>query len=344
MLASKALHTINAKTAHGLLRYSARFQIQAVVDASHAGEAASHFLAGTPSEVPIVPTVERAMELGPAKYALVGVATHGGVLPDALKADILASLGAGLTLINGLHRFLGEEELFAEAARKSGAGIVDIRKPKPRSELHFWSGKIFDVKAPRLAVLGMDCAIGKRTTARILVEACRDAGLRTEMIYTGQTGWMQGGEYGFILDSVPNDFVSGELENAICACDQNLSPELIVLEGQSSLQNLSGPCGAELLLSGQAKGVVLQHAPGRKFLEGYEKQGFAYPSLKTEAELIRLYGSRLVAISVNPQNLSPNEATAVREQIQNEMGVPVLDPFTETDRLVGLCREYVNEN
>ncbi|MEZ4749109.1 MAG: DUF1611 domain-containing protein [Bdellovibrionota bacterium] len=344
VLASKALHTINAKTAHGLLRYSARFQIQAVVDSDHAGEAASRFLAGTESPVPIVPSVEQALALGPAKYALVGVATHGGVLPDALRADILDSLGSGLTLVNGLHRFLGEEAVFLEAASNSDAEIIDIRKPKPRSQLHFWSGKIFDVKAPRLAVLGMDCAIGKRTTARILVEACRGAGLRTEMIYTGQTGWMQGGNYGFILDSVPNDFVSGELEHAISSCDADLSPELIVLEGQSSLQNLSGPCGAELLLSGQAKGVVLQHAPGRKFLEGYEKQGFAYPKLQTEAELIRLYGSRLVAISINPQHLTKDEAAEVRQQLEREMGVPVLDPFAESERLVGLCREYANEN
>ncbi|MCB0404839.1 MAG: DUF1611 domain-containing protein [Bdellovibrionales bacterium] len=344
VLASKALHTINAKTAHGLLRYSSRFQIQAVVDADHVGEAASHFLAGTPSAIPIVRSVQKALELGEAKYALVGVATHGGVLPDPLREDILASLAAGLTLINGLHRFLGEETLFAEAAEKGGAEILDIRKPKPRNELHFWSGRIFEAKAPRLAVLGMDCAIGKRTTARILVEACRHSGLRTEMIYTGQTGWMQGGDYGFILDSVPNDFVSGELEYAICSCDADLSPQLIVLEGQSSLQNLSGPCGAELLLSAQAKGVVLQHAPGRKYLEGYEKQGFSYPNLKTEAELIRLYGSRLLAITVNPQHLTEQESRKVRQQLQSDMGVPTLDPFTDAEKLVSICREYVNEN
>ena len=35
------------------------------------------------------------------------------------------------------------------------------------------------------------------------------------MIYTGQTGWLQGGRFGFILDATPNDFVSGELEHAI---------------------------------------------------------------------------------------------------------------------------------
>ena len=91
-------------------------------------------------------------------------------------------------------------------ARRRGRreGRRDPRRPEDREarrELHFWSGDILEVEAPRIAVLGTDCALGKRTTARFLVEACRRAGLRTELIFTGQTGWMQGAPYGFILDS-----------------------------------------------------------------------------------------------------------------------------------------------
>ena len=96
-------------------------------------------------------------------------------------------------------------------------------------------------------MLGTDCALGKRTTARFLLEACRAVGLSTELIYTGQTGWMQGAPFGFILDSVPNDFVSGELEHAIVSCWKERRPELILLEGQSALRNPSGPCGSEFL-------------------------------------------------------------------------------------------------
>ena len=81
---------------------------------------------------------------------------------------------------------------------------------------------------------------------------CRGSGIHTELIYTGQTGWMQGARFGFVLDATPNDFVSGELEHAILACDAALSPDLIIIEGQSGLRNPSGPCGAELLLSAQA--------------------------------------------------------------------------------------------
>ncbi len=111
-------------------------------------------------------------------------------------------------------------------------------------------------------MLGTDCALGKRTTTRMLVEACRRAGLRAEWIYTGQTGWLQGAPFGFILDATANDFVSGELEHAIVSCARERSPDVIFLEGQSALRNPSGPCGSELLLSAGARGVVLQHAPG----------------------------------------------------------------------------------
>ena len=52
--------------------------------------------------------------------------------------------------------------------------------------------------------MGTDCAVGKRTTTRWLMEACNQAGIKTEMIFTGQTGWMQSRhDYGFYLIQLP---------------------------------------------------------------------------------------------------------------------------------------------
>ena len=81
-------------------------------------------------------------------------------------------------------------------------------------------------------------------------------GIRTELVFTGQTGWMQGAPFGFIFDSIPNDFVSGELERAILDCVREDAPDVLFLEGQSALRNPSGPCGSELILSGAARGVI----------------------------------------------------------------------------------------
>ncbi len=93
--------------------------------------------------------------------------------------------------------------------------LRDIRRPPDRKDLHFFSGKIEKVDSLKVALLGTDSAVGKRTTAWILVKALNDLGIKTELIGTGQTAWMQGAQYGIILDSLVNDFVSGEIEHAV---------------------------------------------------------------------------------------------------------------------------------
>ena len=202
-----------------------------------------------------------------------------------LRGLLAEAISLGMSVVNGLHEFVSDDPGLVAAAAAKGVSITDVRKTAKRTDLHFWSGDIGEVRAPRIAVLGTDCALGKRTTARFLMEACRRAGLRTELIFTGQTGWMQGAPYGFIFDSIPNDFVSGELEHAVVSCWRNAKPELILFEGQSALRNPSGPCGSEFLLSGGAKGVILQHAPARVFYEGLEELGYRIPPLSDEIAL-----------------------------------------------------------
>ena len=152
---------------------------------------------------------------------------------------------------------------FSTLAKQYNTTLLDIRKPKPTKELKFWTGAISEVEAPRIVVMGTDCAVGKRSTCVLLLQALIQANEKAEMIYTGQTGYLLGYRYGFILDSTLNDFIAGELEAAIMQCVKETQPQWICIEGQSSLQNPSGPCGSEFLLSAQAKYVVLQHAPKR---------------------------------------------------------------------------------
>lgn len=71
------------------------------------------------------------------------------------------------------------------------------------------------MKALKLAVLAMDSAIGKRTTAAKLNLALNAAGIKSELIGTGHTSWLQGVKYGLLLDSLINDFVTGEIERAV---------------------------------------------------------------------------------------------------------------------------------
>ena len=231
-------------------------------------------------------------------------------------------------MVSGLHELLSDDAEFKALASKSKTTIYDIRKPKTIDELSFWSGKILDLKIPKIAVLGTDCATGKRTVCQFLVQDLSESDIKTEVIYTGQTGFLQGFKHGFIHDSTLNDFVSGELEKAILECADECSPEIILIEGQSSLRNPSGPCGSELLLSGDVDGVILVHPFDREYFDNFEDVGCVLPSLEDEINLIKTYGKNVMGVCIN----SKQEIDALK--LQNELKIPVVNPMNESIRAI----------
>lgn len=340
--------TVNAKTAHGLVRGPSRYRVIGLVDHACAGRDAGEVLDGEPRGIPIFATLDELIAaVGKPDVCVVGIATPGGVLPEEFRRLLLDAVRRGVGLVNGLHTFVSDDSEIAGIAAVTGAPLLDLRKPKPRSQLRFWSGAIRSVRAPRVAVLGTDCALGKRTTSQVLVAACKDAGLNAALVYTGQTGWLQGMRHGFILDSTVNDFVSGELERAVVDCDRDQSPDVIFLEGQSALRNPSGPCGAELLVSAEARGVILQHAPAREFFEEQEDLGNRIPDLASEITLIGLYGARVLAVAVNHEHLPEADREAARQKIERDTGVPAFFPLPTqargADRAVAAIREYLQQ-
>ena len=339
--------TNKAKTAHGLVRDSSRYRILAVIDSAAAGQDAGTVLDGTPRGIPIYASLAdfQRQSPEPAQHCLVGVAGKGGRIPPGMLEVVKEALGAGMHIVSGLHEFMGDLPELQALAEAKNLTITDIRRPKPKDQLAFWTGNIRQVRSLKVAVLGVDCNVGKRTTARLLLHALRDANVSAEMIYTGQTGWMQGNRYGFIFDSTYNDFISGELEAAMLRCYREAQPDVILLEGQSSLRNPSGPGGAEFLLSGQARHVVLQCAPNRIYHSGFEEEGWELPSVTSEVELIRAYGSEVIALTLNTQRLSLNEARRHQRQLQQELELPVLLPMEDgLDKLVKLIRGLIESH
>jgi uncharacterized NAD-dependent epimerase/dehydratase family protein len=171
--------------------------------------------------------------------------------------------------------------------------------------------------------------MGKRTTTRFLVEAMRKAGYKAEMIYTGQTGWMQGAKYGFVFDSTLNDFISGEMEHAVVTCYHEAKPDIIFIEGQSALRNPSGPAGSEWIVSAAATSVVLQHNPPRKQYKDMEFYPAYIPEIKDEIALIKIYGAETVALTVNTAKMTEQDARAYAAQKHKELGIPVVLPLED---------------
>ncbi len=303
-----------------------------MVDEACAGRDAGEVVDGRHRGLPCFASLDEALEQLPERpdWLIVGVALHGGRMPGALRAQILDGVRRGIGAVNGLHQLLGDDHEIAAAAVRSGARLLDIRRPKPFADLHAWHGEALELTVPRVAVLGTDCALGKRTTATCLLQGLRRRGLAVELVTTGQTGWLQGHRYGFILDATPNDFVSGELERAVVACATEAAPDLILIEGQSALRNPSGPCGAELVLSAGARGVVLQHAPGRVYFDGCEAIGARIPPVENEVELLeRFYGARVLGVALNGERLAEGELRAEASRLGAALDRPVSMPFLD---------------
>ncbi len=337
---------IHAKTAHGLLRHSESYDILSLIDPRFAGNDAGALLNGKTSGVPIYATVAEAIEKLHRKpdYCIIGITSHGGILPKPLRKEIRNAIKNGISVVSGLHSYLGDDPEFKRFAEKTNAKIIDVRKPRPIQELRFWTGEIYSVKTPRIAMLGTDCNIGKRTTGLFILEMCRQNGIKTEMIYTGQTGLMQGLKYGFIFDATLNDFIGGEIERVIMECERESSPDLILIEGQASLRNPSGTCGSEFLLAGNAKGVILQHAPGRKYFEGFEELKCQLPPVDAEIDLIHSFGARTLAVTLNEEGMDDKHLNQYKHKLSKLFSIPVVRPLKEgVAGLLPTIQKYISE-
>ena len=346
VLTAGYLVSSSGKTAHGLIRGTDRFDILGVIDEKYAGKDAGEVLDGKHRNIPIYTSLEEFAASGKtARYCIIGVATKGGVIPESLKAQLKSALEQGFSLVNGLHDYVSDHPELAALAASKGLEIIDVRKPKKFKDLHFWNGKIAEVTCPKIAVLGTDCALGKRTTTRFLTEAMRAAGYKAEMIYTGQTGWMQGAGYGFIFDSTLNDFISGEMEHAVHQCWTEQKPDIIFIEGQSSLRNPSGPAGAEWIVSAAADAAVIQHHPVRKQYKDMEYYPAYIPSLADEINLIRIYGAPTVGITINTAKMSAEDARTFAKDQEQQLGIPVILPLEDgLDRLVRVFAELIKKS
>ena len=330
--------SIDGKTANGLVRHSEKYRILSIIDSEKAGQDAGEVLDGEPNAIPIC--ADLAIALAHADdipdYFIFGMAPASGMLSLHERALVLEAIGLGMNVINGLHEFLNEDPEFAAAAAASKVEIIDVRSPRAKKDLRMFSGRINQVGCPRIAVLGTDCAIGKRTTATILTRALNDIGVKAVLVGTGQTGLIQGARYGVALDAVPSQFCSGEMEAVIVDAFEGESPDVIIIEGQGALSHPAFSTSSLILRGSHPHAVILQHAPGRAHRCDFETMTMPTPA--SEINLIQTFSdTRVIGLTLNHENM---EAVAIDEAVRrysSELGIPVADPLAHSPgRLVDM--------
>ena len=290
---------LDGKTANGLVRHSERFEIVSVIDSRFAGRDAGELLGDGHNGIAVVADLADAVARNGATpdVMVFGIAPASGMLSDEERTVLLGAMEQGMG--NGLHDFLNDDIEFAAASAAYGVSIEDVRRPPAKRDLRMFRNLIDDVACVRLAVLGTDGAIGKRTTATILTKALNDNGIPTVLISTGQTGLIQGGRYGVALDAIPSQFCSGEVEAAVVEAYAAEHPAVIVVEGQGALSHPAYLSSTFILRGSRPDGVILQHAPRRAFLSDFPT--VPMPDAASEIRLIESFADlRRTRLSLVP--------------------------------------------
>lgn len=338
------LGTSTGKTANGLVRFSSRYRILGVLDGTKAGRDAGEVVDGKPRGIPVFADLGTALrELAERPDTLIlGVATFGGYIPAEFRPVIRTAIEAGMNVAGGLHEYLSEDPEFTDLAARHGVRLIDVRKPRPLRELQQFSDRARHLPCQRIPVLGTDGSIGKRTTAILLTEALERAGVPAEFVATGQTGLLQGAKYGVPIDAIRGDFMVGELEAQIVRAYEERKPKVIVIEGQGSISHPAYVCGTRaILMASMPTGIVLQHAPART-TRNFRRDVVSWPmpTVDSEIKMLEMFSdAKVIALTVNHENLTPDEVRRIEEEYEAHYRLPTCDPLLDgCEKLVEAIR------
>ena len=327
---------VDGKTAAALIRQSELYSIVGVIDSSLAGKDAGEALGEQKSGIPIFADLDHALsELSEVpSYYIYGKAPLDTYISNKERSLIVEAMENGMDIINGLHQFFSHDQELSLKAAQNGIQIKDIRKPPELKNLHVFTGRISEVNVPVIAFLGTDCACGKMTTAVELNKTLNNLGIKSVLIATGQTSLIQGAKYGVAIDALISQFVVGEIENSVVQAFENEKPDIILVEGQSSVSHPAFMGSLGILKGSMPDGVILQHPPARKFRCDFPN--LLMPTVAHEIKLIEeISKAKVMAIALSHENLAEVEMRQIVAVYEKKFQLPT------TDVLIHGCQKLV---
>lgn len=322
LYAEATLGLINAKMAEGIIRYG-RNPVVCVIDSRAVGGSLGD-LCRIDRDIPIVATLDEALALG-AEVLVLGTTPSGGRVPPEWMAVLDRAIGAGLSIVNGLHDRLND----ALGDRLApGQWIWDIRTPTDAMP-PIAMARAAELPNTRVLMVGTDMAVGKKTAGLELCRSLVGAGRDAVFLATGQSGIAITGA-GIPLDAFRVDHAAGAVERMVLEHGYH---DILIVEGQGSLLHPGSTATLPLMRGSCANALILCHRARMTLLDTSEAD-IRIPPLgevialneAVAAAAGALTRAQVVGIALNTRELTEAEARDEIAATAAETGLPVTDP------------------
>ena len=193
-------------------------------------------------------------------------------------------------------------------------------------------------KAPVIFVGGTSQECGKRTTTKMLGLASAERGLNPAIISTDEMGLEEPTDFNFRAGSLSAMDVPSAVLSAINYVEETKKPDIIFIEGQSSLTEKGNPhprgLSAAILIGAAPDAVIVGHRPNHPYREprGIEEEIKAIEAVEP---------TKVVGLSVNLKNA---DLDLCPEYFESTFGLPAEDVYNNgASKLLDAIFEYLEE-
>ncbi len=196
----------------------------------------------------------------------------------------------------------------------------------------------YSPKAPVIFVGGTSQECGKRTTTKNLGLAAIERGLTPAIISTDEMGLEEPTDFNFRAGSLSAMDVPSAILSAIKYVEENKNPDIIFIEGQSSLTEKGNPhprgLSAAILIGAAPDAVIVGHRPNHPYREptGIEEEIRAIEAVEP---------TKVVGLSVNLKNA---DLDMCPEYFESRFNLPAEDVYNNgASKLLDAIFEYLEE-
>ena len=271
-----------------------------------------------------------------------------GAEGTALKYAVQA-IDAGLNVISSFRSLSVEDNLSLIKFAESKDVVIKEISPRldvvekiagiaPTKSCEVLPKISYEPKAPVIFVGGTSQECGKRTTTKMLGIASSKRGLNPAIISTDEMGLEEPTDFNFRAGSLSAMDVPSAVLSAIKYVEETKKPDIIFIEGQSSLTEKGNPhprgLSAAILIGAAPDAVIVGHRPNHPYREprGIEEEIKAIEAVEP---------TKVVGISINLKNA---ELDIDADYFESKFDLPVEDVYNNgAFKLLDAILEYLEE-